>query len=149
MRARSSTRGVSPDFFTEIGVEKDKKGSRRMSIARPSTKLRSIERHQPSPPLSQRKGEGKRLVLIAAGPAESIFVKSTFSSMAPRVMFPLVGWSSVIGICWLFPRCGSTPMHPFPCGRVMGCPIATGRNICRLLASLVKVATISRSRISR
>ncbi len=28
-------------------------------------------------------------------------------------------------------------MHPFPCGRVMGCPIAMGRNICRLLASLV------------
>ena len=65
-------------IFTEIVVEKDKKRSRKMSFARPSTKLRSIERHQPSPPLSQRKGEGKRLVLIAAGPAESIFVKSTF-----------------------------------------------------------------------
>jgi hypothetical protein len=63
-------------IFTEIVVEKDKKRSRKMSFARPSTKLRSIERHQPSPPLSQRKGEGKRLVLIAAGPAESIFVKS-------------------------------------------------------------------------
>ena len=79
VRARSSTRGVSPVFFTEIVVEKDKKGSRRISFAWLSTKLRSVERHQPSPPLSQRKGEGKRLVLIAAGPAESIFVKSTFS----------------------------------------------------------------------
>ena len=66
-------------YFIEIVVEKDKKRSRKMSFARPSTKLRSIERHQPSPPLSQRKGEGKRLVLIVAGPAEYIFVKSTFS----------------------------------------------------------------------
>jgi hypothetical protein len=46
-----------------------------VSFAWPSTKLRAIERHQPSPPLSQRKGEGNRLVLLAAGPAESIFVK--------------------------------------------------------------------------
>ena len=71
--------GVACIFFTEIVVEKDKKRSRKMSFARPSTKLRSIERHQPSPPLSQRKGEGKRLVLIAAGPAEFFSSKGTIS----------------------------------------------------------------------
>ncbi len=61
--------------FSEKVVEKDKKGSRRVSFARQSTKLRAMERHQSSPPLSQRKGEGNRLVLLAAGPAASIFVE--------------------------------------------------------------------------
>ncbi len=46
-----------------------------MSFAWTSTKLRAMERHQPSPPLSSRKGEGNRLVLLVAGPAVSIFVK--------------------------------------------------------------------------
>ncbi len=64
--------------------------------------------------------------------------------MAPRVMFHLVGWYSDIGIWRLFPWCGSTPMHSFPCGRVMGCPIAMGTNICRLLGSLVLCANFDR-----
>jgi len=61
--------------FSEKVVEKDKKRSRRVSCAWQSTKLRAMEGHQSSPPLSQRKGEGNRLVLLAAGPAVSIFVE--------------------------------------------------------------------------
>ena len=74
MRLFDDSRAVAC-VFNEKVVEKGKKGSRRMSFACPSTKLRAVERHQPSPPLSQRKGERNRLVLLAAGPAESIFVK--------------------------------------------------------------------------
>ncbi len=90
------SRGVAC-VFTEIVVEKTKKGSRKMSFAWNSTKLRAIERHQPSPPLSQRKGEGKRLVLIAAGSAESIFVKRyVFLESNASIMWPPIIDASII-----------------------------------------------------
>ncbi len=91
------SRGVAWIFYRN-SCGKRQKGSRKMSFARPSTILRSVERHQPSPPLSQRKGEEKRLVLIVAGPAESIFVKSTFSWIffSQLINLPSYDWSQEV-----------------------------------------------------
>jgi hypothetical protein len=57
--------------------------SRRVENAYHTPNFRALEREAPFPPLSMRKGEGKRHVLLAAGPATSF---GTFSGFFPPLI---------------------------------------------------------------
>jgi hypothetical protein len=64
------------------------KGSRRAENAYLTPKLQAVGRESPSPPLSLRKGEGERHVLLAAGSAVTFSAFSwIFQDFAPFIQF--------------------------------------------------------------